>query len=76
MMAGTNYRFRPREIRRLIESVEVEGCADGTMRVIPKWIPPAGGLMTRARVSIWVCDLLNDKLTAKRVSRSAPESQS
>lgn len=61
-MAGTKYRYRPREIRRLMESVEVHGCADGTLRIIPKWKPPAGGLMTRTRVAIWLCDLVNDKL--------------
>ena len=64
-MAGTAYRFRPREIRRLIESVKVESRADGTLRVIPKWKPPAGGLLTRMRLAIWVCDLLNDKITGR-----------
>jgi hypothetical protein len=65
-MAGTAYRFRPREIRRLIESVEVVSCADGTLKVLPKWKPPAGGLLTRTRVAIWLCDLVNDELHGRR----------
>lgn len=73
-MAGTNYRYRPRDIRRLIESVEVVSLASGEMRVVPKWIEPAGGYFTRTRIAIWICDTLNDKLAHRRVAQAtAPE---
>ncbi len=65
------YRYRPREIRRLIESVEVDSCADGSLIVTPKWKPPAGGIMTRLRVANWMFDLINDKLAVKSVDQSA-----
>ena len=65
IMAGSAYRYRPRDIRRLVRGVEVLSNSDGSMTVLPNWISPAGGFMTRARLAIWIADTLNDKLEGR-----------
>jgi hypothetical protein len=67
--------YRPRDIRRLIESVEVSSLNNGTLLVVPKWKPPAGGLFTRTRIALWIGQTLNGKLRPAASASDAPPSR-
>ena len=68
----TDKPYRPRDIRRLIESVEVSSLNNGTLLVVPKWTPGGHGLFTRTRIALWIGQTLNGKLRPANNSTGAP----